>query len=129
MTLEVFVLSPRKLTIAGRDIEILPLRMKQVPGFTAGIRPVIPLLMLGDLNKAIIAHPQGMIDAVVIGSTLDKVWVEELLPDDFCLLAGAVFEVNADFFARRVLPALRVAGKTLTETIQISLGEPYLPGS
>lgn len=50
-----------------------------------------------------------MIEAVAIASRRPNEWVAGLELDEAIRLAQAVFEVNADFFIRRLLPAITEA--------------------
>ncbi|MCB1630603.1 MAG: hypothetical protein H7A12_07270 [Pseudomonadales bacterium] len=66
-----------------------------------------------------------LVRAVAIATDQTEDWLGELLPDEFLPLVTAVVEVNADFFVRRVLPALNAA----TETTLATLGMTPLPSS
>lgn len=127
--LERFIPTPREITIAGRTLEFLPLKMGRVPAFTRAILPAMPTILAGNLTGAIAAYPDAFIDAVIVGAGVERDWVEALWPDDFIRLASAVMETNADFFARRVLPQLGAASRTLTAAIQSSLGASASDGS
>lgn len=129
MTLETFAPVPKTITVAGRHVEITPLRMYQLPRFAKGVQPVYPYLLSKQFAEALALNSEGLMDAVTVATGLPADWVSNLYPDDFATLAGTVFEVNADFFARRVLPATRAAAGQLTTAIAAILGAPASPGS
>lgn len=129
--LEAFIPTPREVTVGGRSLSILPLRMGRVPAFARAIAPALPLLTEGKLDAAIVKHSGAIREAVVIGIETEAAgkFVDELWPHEFMHLAEVVFEVNVDFFARHVLPEMRVAAAKLTAAIETSLGDTGSPGS
>lgn len=128
MSLDQVFPATREVAVAGRTVVVAPLRMGQ-------LAQVLPLL--GQLQPAIERHvrlgaaadgsPLALIawgpllaeaGAAVLeltrlaaGLTRDD-W-SDLLPDDALRLAAAVVEVNGDFFARRVAPALTEATRAV----------------
>lgn len=100
---------------------ITPLRVGELPRFLAAIQPVADLFSTEPDWLALLAqHGQSVLDALAVAARCDKGWVETLELDDAVRLAEAVFEVNADFFVRRVAPAIQQAAqkvKTLTASI------------
>ena len=59
----------------------------------------------------------------------DADWLGDLDPDDMLRLVAAVFEVNLDFFARRLLPQKAAAQARMTDLLVQLAGEPASPGS
>lgn len=129
MSLETFAPVPKRITVAGRPVEITPIRMYQLPRFARGVHPVYNYLLTDRFAEGMALNAEGLMDAVTVATGLPGDWVSNLYPDEFATLAGAVFEVNADFFARRVLPATRAAATALTTGIAKTLGAPVSPGS
>jgi len=125
MPLETYVPEIRQFDVAGRVVAIAPLKVRQIPAFTRAISPVLGPLAAGDVLTAVAVGGEDLTRAVGIATGEDEAWLGELNADDFLLLAAAVIEVNADFFARRVLPALTAA----TERTQAILGAMPLPSS
>ncbi len=125
MSLDVYVPEPRTVAAGGKTIDVLPLRVRQIPGFTRAVVPVLGPLGTGDLATAIAVGGEDLVSAVAIATGEPEDWLGELLPDEFLALVTAVVEVNADFFARRVLPALNAA----TETTLATLGVTRSPSS
>lgn len=105
--LEQLINAPQVLDIAGRRVEVSPLRVRELPAFLAAVKPIAAELSAGvELVDLLADQAEAIIAAVAIGARVERAWLDELLPDDLVALAGAVLEVNADFFARRVLPAM-----------------------
>lgn len=126
--LEALAPIPKRVTIAGRGIELLPLRIRQLPAFSRAVSKVGPLLAEGRLMEALAADGEGVIEAIAIAADVDREWLDGLYPDDFLDLAAAVVEVNLDFFGQRLRPALEAAQERLAKAM-ISAGERSSPGS
>lgn len=94
-------------------MSIEPVKVKDLPAFLAAIEPVARELMAGDLLSALAKHADGVIAATAIGAGVDRAWLEEQSPDVLVDLAARVLEVNADFFARHVLPRIQAAADKL----------------
>lgn len=125
MSLDVYIPAPRLVSAGGKDLAILPLRVRQIPAFTRYVSPVIAPLAGGDLLTAIATGGDDLVRAVAVATGESEDWLADLYPDDFLAITTAVVEVNADFFARRVLPALTAA----TETTLATLGVTPSPNS
>lgn len=126
--LEVFAPAPHVVRVGGRDVALLPLRLRQYTGFVRAIQPALPLLVSGDVLGACIEQEEAMIKAVSVASGVPPDDLGNLWPHEFVALAGAVVEVNADFFLNRVLPAVR---KTTAQIAALAAGDgpSSLPGS
>jgi hypothetical protein len=57
----------------------------------------------------ILEHADKLIEAIAIAAKIETRTVEQMAADDFVTLAGAIFIVNSDFFARRLVPAFAKA--------------------
>lgn len=102
----------RHVEVAGRRFDIAPVRVGDLPAFLEAVGPVASELSGGDLMGALARHAGRIIDAVAIGAGVERAWLEAQTADVLVELAAAVMEVNADFFARSVLPAIeRAAGR------------------
>jgi len=107
-----------------------PLKVKDLPAFLAAIEPIAQELMRGDIMAALARHADRVIEATAIGAGVERAWLEEQTPDVLVDLAAKVLEVNADFFARAVLPRLTDAAETLARiTETASGGTSGSPGS
>lgn len=106
----------RAVPAGGRDVSVVPLSPRQLPRFLSAIKPLQEAIGegvdLADLKGVVLAHlverhTEAVVQAVAVATREtpdfigDQINVAELLE-----LAAAVIEVNADFFARRVAPAI-----------------------
>ena len=98
------------LVIGGETLDLTPIRVGEIPAFSCAIRPVVSGLsdLRPDWVALISEHGDAVIDAVAIATRRPRDWVAGLELDDAVRLACAVFEVNADFFTRQVIPKLDV---------------------
>lgn len=115
---QAFVPMVRELAFeSGRSFRVEPIRAAQLPR-------LMPLL--GALRGAMAGVPDGAEPAVVVEAVLtgcpdaaldvvavtvncDRGVVDSLALDELIDLAVAAFEVNADFFIRRLMPVVTAA--------------------
>jgi hypothetical protein len=116
-TLEKIAPIPLKVDVAGERLCILPIKTRELPGMMKAIAPILGEIQGGDILGALSANADSLVAAVAIGSRKDRAWVDELDLDDLVALAGAVLEVNADFFVRAVLPGLTKAVEGVTGAV------------
>lgn len=132
--LDVLVPQSRVLELAGKSVTISPLVLGELPAMVKAVRPFAAQLT-GDLATDSTSDPAGdpdwlallsehgeaLLAALALASRQPRDWVDALALDDAMTLAAAVFEVNADFFVRRVAPRIgdlaqsmssRLAGQT-----------------
>jgi hypothetical protein len=64
---------------------------------------------------------EAVITATAVASRRPKEWVEGLALDEAIRLAAAVFEVNADFFVQRVVPAVQHAAARVNARLRGAL--------
>jgi len=99
---------PVTVTAGGETVEILPLTVGQIPAIARALRGVRlppegePL----DVLALVAEHGDPVADAVAIAVRRPRQWIDRLPADEFAHLSAAVVGVNADFFTRRVLPAV-----------------------
>lgn len=115
MTLADVFPQPRRLQVGGRDFDVLPLVMRQIPGFLTKIAAPWTLIMAEEYLAALMQFPEEIRDAISIATGADADWLDNLRPDDFLDLTKTVLEVNLDFFARRVLPKVGDLGRSLQQ--------------
>ncbi|MCX8017182.1 MAG: hypothetical protein N2690_04675 [Rhodocyclaceae bacterium] len=94
-------------------MDITPLKVKDLPAFLAAIEPIARELAQGDILAALARHADAVIAATAIGAGVSREWLEDQDVDTLVDMAACVMEVNADFFARRVLPRIAAAAETL----------------
>jgi hypothetical protein len=124
--------TPRKITVAGETLEVSPLRVRDLPAMARALAPIataIPAIASSANPTAALAQAasedvgrwiEAIISGVAVATGRPEEWVGELEIDELITLAGAVVEVNADFFARRVAPALTTAA----EAVERATGGP-----
>lgn len=127
----------REVTVGGQVFRVAPITIERLPAFARALRPLMPTVSelagidegadpsyVADLLLELVEHNgELLVDAVAAGvastradipATRER--VAKLDPADFVLLALPVVKVNADFFARRLLPLLakvRAEARTL----------------
>lgn len=142
---------PVRVDVQGERLEIAPIKVRELPALVSTLGPLLPLLgELGDclddapgkkddasgkkekvkglVMELLASHADkagNLVSAVGICLRKDRAWVDELDLDDLAMLVGKVLEVNADFFAQRLLPALTRAIDGVTGAI----GGPQSMGS
>jgi len=104
-----------------------PVKVKDLPRFLAAIEPIAQELARGDILAALARHADRVIEATAIGAGVDRAWLEEQTPDVLVDLAAQVLEVNADFFARAVMPRITQAAERIASTLSGGMsGSPAL---
>ena len=110
---------PVSLVIGGERLELTPLRVGDVPAFARAVQPVAASLSASPDWLALLAeHGEAVIAAVAIATRRPVDWVAGLELDEAVRLAEAVFEVNADFFIRRLLPSVTQAAARIGQTLE-----------
>ena len=111
--------------IDGRDIEVSPIVVRELPALLRLAEPIMGELMalpdetlsrleagkpnLADIDHLvhlIVTHGQRVIDALALCTRQPAEWVGGLLPDRAAQLLAVCIQVNADFFGR-AMPGLR----------------------
>lgn len=118
----------RSLTIAGKVLSIPNLKVRQLTAFAKASDPFMPLIVTADYMGALTHHTEAACQAVSIVTGADLAWLMDLDPDDMLRLISAVYEVNFDFFARRLLPERAAAGERLMALMINLAGEKPSPG-
>lgn len=111
--------------------DIAPVKVKDLPAFLAAVEPIARELASGDILAALAKHADRVIEATAIGAGVERAWLEAQTPDVLVDLAARVLEANADFFVRRVLPAIAAAAERLAaiQGATASGGTSGSPGS
>lgn len=106
--LETLVPQPLELVVGGETVRITPLKVGQLPGFLRAITPLMQQVTSADIDWLSLLGERGedLLSAIAIALGKPRAWVDELAADEAILLATKVFEVNADFFTRTVMPRL-----------------------
>jgi hypothetical protein len=105
---------PRVVTVAGTALELTPIRLGELPRLLAAVRPIAADLSVEpDWLDLLARHGEAVLELLAITTRRERAWIEGLALDEAVTLATAVFEVNADFFVRRVAPAIQGAAQRL----------------
>jgi len=112
---------PLQLTIQGAVINLTPFKMGELPTVFKTINPISKLILdavqspenqLDSMMKVMTLGGDNVLDLIAIGAKQSRQWVDELEMDEGVALIAAILEVNASFFARKVLPLLTQVVKT-----------------
>ena len=118
----------KRVTVAGRDFDLLPVKMRDLKAFSDAAIPVAPLVLTNRVLEAATEHYEGMKAALAIAAKAEPEWLDGLDPEEFFRLVSAVVEVNGDFFVRRLTPLILVM-QAQTQAAIDRLGVPSLPTS
>ena len=98
------------IVIADETIELAPIKIGELPAFSRAVQPIAAYLSASpDWLVLFAEHGDTLIDALVIATRRPREWIAALELDDTIRLASTAFEVNADFFIRRLLPSITEA--------------------
>jgi hypothetical protein len=111
---ETFPPVPKAVTVAGTALELTPIRLGELPRLLAAVRPIAADISVEpDWLDLLARHGEAVLDLLAITTRRERAWIEGLALDEAVTLATAVFEVNADFFVGRVVPAIQGAAQRL----------------
>jgi len=115
---DVFPPTPVMIEVGDESLEITPIRVGELSALIKAVRPFIERLTADTDWIALLAdHDDALLEAIAIASRRQKDWVSQLTIDDAVRLATVLFEVNADFFARQVSPAIQRAAARINEQV------------
>ena len=105
------------------EFTVEPVRMGKFKAFAQAAMPCANDVMAyldngGDLVTLIDRHEENMFLMASICSGLTKEQYDQLLPDDYLAIVGAVIEINADFFVRNLLPVVAGRIQSITERVR-----------
>ena len=102
---------PLEITVGGELLELTPIRLGEVPSLARILAPLVGKFGQGepDWLELLGQHGGSLLSALAIASRRPREWIDGLAVDEAIQLAAALLEVNADFFVRRVLPAIESA--------------------
>ena len=113
---------PTTVEIGGERLDITPLKVGEIPLFARAVQPVAENLSASPDWLALLAwQGEAIIDALSIAARRPRDWVANLDPDEAVRLAEAVFEVNADFFIRRLRPVVTAASARIANLLSAAL--------
>ncbi|MES2435056.1 MAG: hypothetical protein V4586_14685 [Pseudomonadota bacterium] len=118
----------RTESIAGKTLSVPNLKVRQLTAFGKASEAFMPLIVTADYMAVLTHHTEAACQAVSIVTGAEVAWLMDLDPDDMLRLISAVYEVNFDFFARRLLPAGAAAGERMMALMINLAGEKPSPG-
>ena len=119
---------PVVVTLSGTALELTPIRLGELPRLLAVVRPLAEEITSDPDWMALLGrHGDAVLDLLAITTRRERAWINDLSLEDAVQLAAAVFEVNADFFVRRVAPSIARSGERLAPIL--SAGTMPSPGS
>lgn len=124
--LDVIKAADTSATFNGRQLQIQPLKVGQLPAFARSIKPVSGTMQsilsgaggvsMASIMDLIAEHGDSIVQAVSIGSGVSVDELNDATPDQLIELAVVVMKVNADFFKGRLTPAIVAAVQRVTPT-------------
>lgn len=127
--LEALIPPTRDVTVGGRTITVTPLRLRQLPGFTKAMQPFAPALLAEKWLAVASDHADELADALAIATGEPRDFIADLTLDDVIKLAREVVVMNADFFARRVMPEIKAAMIDVQRVLTAAAGQQPSPSS
>lgn len=123
--LDVLVPQDQELELAGQRLTISPLVVGELPAMLKAVRPFAEQLTgEPDWLALLCDHGNDLLAALALASRQPREWVDVLALDDAITLAATVFEVNADFFVRRVAPKVGDLAQSLNGRLAGSTPSP-----
>lgn len=139
------LLPGRDINCKGEDLRVLPLFFGQYPKAIKLVRPLIAILQqsgmfgmgrdeqgqikfqisgewLAVLPEVLEQGGEALIQFFAFAIAQKREWFDTLPADEGFKLAKAIFEENADFFVRRILPTLNEMG--LVKVSESAGGDP-----
>jgi len=106
------------LELAGQRLTISPLLVGELPAMLKAVRPFAEQLTgEPDWLALLCDHGDALLAALALASRQPRDRVDALALDEAITLAAAVFEVNADFFVRRVAPKVGDLAQSLNSRL------------
>lgn len=103
-------------TFNGREIQIRPLKVGQLPAFARAIKPLggsiegiatgAQVLGVATILAMVADHGEAVVEAVSIATGVPAAELNDSTPDQLAELIVLVLKVNADFFKGRLTPAI-----------------------
>lgn len=114
MTDDLNIIEPEgvKVQFAGQEVVVKPLVVEQIPAISRALKG-ISISADDDIMDLVINtmadSGENLIEAVIIATGIPAETVRKAPVDDFVNLAMTVFEVNADFFVKRLAPMIKTS--------------------
>jgi hypothetical protein len=133
-TLETFAPVARTVTVAGCEIAVLPVRMKNLAAFSGGVRPAMPLIMAGALaaeGAAKVAEMRAALKGLAgdldgVAGSLSKTFADSLGRGLSDFVAGT--KSAGDAFADFAGTVLREINKVIAQRFTNAFITPLIDG-
>ena len=121
---------PETVTVAGVSLDIVPLKLGELPAFARALEPLAAKLTPEpDWLRLLSEEGEALIRSLSIACRQPVAWIEGLALDEAIRLAEIVFAANADFFLASscmsiylgTATAARIPKMTKTAMISISV--------
>jgi len=108
---------PVEVIVGGETLAIGPVKMRQLSRVSRGMKGLLHHFQgdTVDIMGMLAEGAEDLTSALSAATDRPEEWIGELTLDDVILLTQTVIEVNADFFARTVLPRVEEAAKGLSK--------------
>lgn len=102
---------PTEIEVGGETLELAPMRFGQLAQAMKIVGSLAGKLAAGsvDLFELLAEESDRLMNLAALLTGKPREWVEQLPADEAVTLLAGLYQVNADFFARRVGPALTQA--------------------
>lgn len=108
---EVYTLDPETDAPIPRTVRVAPMTFDICAELAAAVRPIVedigPTIEMAQLPQIMADHAKSVRAIVATATQQPPEYIGSLPLDQVAILATAVFEVNFDFFVRRVGPTFR----------------------
>lgn len=115
--LNTLIPQPVVVEAGGETFSVTPIVVREIAPMIAACRPIVADLATGDPLAALTNHPDALVRAVAVGARIDEAKLGTMQLDELLALATAVIEVNADFFVRRLSPAMNAAMERVAKAL------------
>lgn len=116
---QTFPPAPVVVQLSCGALELTPVRLGELPHLLGVVQPFADAISAEpDWLDLLARHGNGVLELLALTTRRERAWIDDLSLDDAVQLAAAVFEVNADFFVRRVVPGIARSADRLAPLIR-----------
>lgn len=123
-TLAALVPPEIRVCVGGQERILTPVTALELPALLRACAPIFSQLAEGDYLAALVVDADAALQTLSVAARMPREEVDTLQMDVLIELAGAVVEVNVDFFVRAVMPAMGRARDRATRALAGSTSSP-----